>query len=179
MSEGSGSAQFGRVDSASWDKDISQLVFMKSGIPPPEATSFWKLQNSTETEQTGNSGMFDSVEAASSCVLAPVASAATSHVSEKSDSAPIDSHAMDSTDDLLLEREVPARAFRSAAAVDSGSSVASMLEPRDRNSFATEFRSSSGTDLQVNRCHPFAQNWHLPTTPSPKTGIFLTRTRGA
>ena len=170
MSDGTGSAQFGRVDSGSWEKDISHLVFMKSGIPPPsgggaegfgggaEATSFWKLQDSTET--AGNSGMFDSADPSSTSLTttaasAAVASTAASSTCDATNSATADSsHAMDSPEHLLLERDQPARAFRSVAAVDSAGSVASMLEPRDRNSGATEFRSSSGTDLQV-----FEPNW--------------------
>jgi hypothetical protein len=155
MSDGTGSTQFGRVDSGSWEKDISQLVFMKSGIPPPDrsgATSFWKLQDSTETDHAGNSGMFDSVGAASNSLVASTCgggdSAGTSNITNKSDSAPADTHAMESPEHLLLERAVTARTARSAV-VDSGSSIVSMLEPRDRNSAATEFRSSSGTDLQV------------------------------
>lgn len=156
MSDGTGSAQFGRVDSGSWEKDISHLVFMKSGIPPPsgaEVTSFWKLQDSTET--AGNSGMFDSADPSSTSLTttaasAAVASTAASSTCDATNSATADSsHAMDSPEHLLLERDQPARAFRSVAAVDSAGSVASMLEPRDRNSGATEFRSSSGTDLQV------------------------------
>jgi hypothetical protein len=163
MSDGTGSAQFGRVDSGSWEKDISHLVFMKSGIPPPsgggaegfgggaEATSFWKLQDSTET--AGNSGMFDSADASINSLpaaSAAVASAAASSTCDATNAATADSsHAMDSPEHLLLERDQPARAFRSVAAIDSAGSVASMLEPRDRNSGATEFRSSSGTDLQV------------------------------
>jgi hypothetical protein len=157
MSDGTGSTQFGRVDSGSWEKDISQLVFMKSGIPPPDpsgATSFWKLQDSTETDHAGNSGMFDSVGAASNSLVASTCggeSAGASNITSKSDSASADTHAMESPEHLLLERAVTARTARSAV-VDSGSSVVSMLEPRDRNSAATEFRSSSGTDLQVCHC---------------------------
>ncbi len=176
MSDGTGSAQFGRVDSGSWEKDISQLVFMKSGIPPPscsEATSFWKLQNSTETDLACSSGMFESTDAANSSLPGPSSgctSAATSNISRKSDSAPAEPCAMESPEHLLLEREVPARAFRSAC-VDSGSSVASLLEPRDRNSSATEFRSSTGTDLQVVCRHVHFQNLlhahHTPITSGP------------
>jgi hypothetical protein len=154
MSDGTGSAQFGRVDSGSWEKDISHLVFMKSGIPPPsgsEVTSFWKLQDSTET--AGDSGMFDSSCTASSSLpvaTAAIPSSAVSNTSDVVNSATADSsHAMDSPEHLLLERDQPARAFRSVAAVDSSGSVVSMLEPRDINSGATEFRSSIGTDLQV------------------------------
>ncbi len=154
MSDGTGSADFGRVDSGSWEKDISHLVFMKSGIPPPSGagvTSFWKLQDSTET--AGNSGMFDSADPSSNSLPAAskaVSSTAASSTCDATNSATADSaHAMDSPEHLLLERDQPARAFRSVAAVDSAGSVASMLEPRDRNSGATEFRSSSGTDLQV------------------------------
>jgi hypothetical protein len=176
MSDGTGSAQFGRVDSGSWEKDISQLVFMKSGIPPPscsEVTSFWKLQNSTETDLACNSGMFESTDAASSSLPGPSSggnSAATSNITHKSDSAPADPCAMESPEHLLLEREVPARACLTAC-VDSGGSAASMLEPRDRNSSATEFRSSSGTDLQVICRHARYRNLfdadHTPATLGP------------
>jgi hypothetical protein len=158
MSDGTGSAQFG-VDSGNWDKDINQLVFMKFGIAPSgkaEGTSFWKLQDSTETDHVVGSGMFIGAEAASSSgpgTFSATNSAAASHFSDRSGTASRQdtAHSTDSPEHELFERLMPARMFRSAARVDStgSGSAASMLEPRIRNSSATEFRSSSGTDVQV------------------------------
>ena len=155
MSDETGSARFGRVDSGSWERDISELVFMKTGIPPSghlQQTSFWKLQDSKESEQMQSSSMCDSKEAATagSSILAAdsVASEGAAEAAGGVVSASL-LHCMDSPDHLLVEREQPARAFRAALAVNSSGSAASVLQPRDRNSSATEFRSSGGTELQV------------------------------
>jgi hypothetical protein len=156
MSDSIGSAQFG-ADSGNWEKDISQLVFMKFGGLPSskvEATSFWKLQDSTETDNGMGSGLFKSTDTASGShpgASSAASSAVASNIGKSSVPADDTSHAMDSPEHQLFERDVPARLFRSIVAVDSAGSgsVTSMLEPRNRNSSATEFRSSSGTEVQV------------------------------
>lgn len=180
MSDGTGSAQFG-VDSGNWERDISQLVFMKFGGPPSarvEATSFWKLQDSTETDHAVDSGLFKSVETTSGShpgASSAASSAAASNFSDKSGTAAADTcHAMDSPEHQLFERAVPARLFRSIIGVDSAGSgsVASMLEPRNRNSSATEFRSSSGTDVQVHCFIAFLAVHFVPRCNHHQSGAY-------
>ena len=119
----------------------------------------------------GNSAMRGTDTAANSAAASNVSRTSNSGAAQSSNAMGSlePSNAVESLEHLLLERDQPARAFRSVAGVDSNGSAASMLEPRDRNSSATEFRSSSGTDLQV-CCVCICLLPNLSCSPSASSG---------